>query len=82
MKAWIIPFVLMMATCNHAQAYREGAEPVFGTYSKAYQDRQQAKQWKRLCNGAGRYQAMSEAYALGKPDPCFTAPKPAAAVHR
>ena len=42
----------------------------FGTYSQAYLDRQQAKKWKDLCSGGGRYQAMSEAYDAGKPDPC------------
>jgi hypothetical protein len=38
----------------------------FGTYSDHYYQRR----WARLCKGAGRYDAMREAYDLGKPDPC------------
>lgn len=38
----------------------------FGTYTPAYYKRR----WKTLCKGGGRYQAMSEAYGLGMPDPC------------
>lgn len=45
-------------------------QPIFGTYSKAYLDRQQLKKWKDLCKGGGRYQAMAEAYEARKPDPC------------
>lgn len=70
---WIVPALcalVLMATCTHARAYHPNAQPVFGNYSKSYQDRQRLKRWKELCKGAGRYQAMSEAYAARKPDPC------------
>ena len=76
MRMWIAPVlcaILLMATCTRAHAYQADRQPVFGTYSKAYQDRQQAKRWRALCKGAGRYQAMSEAYEAGKPDPCNAA---------
>ena len=44
--------------------------PGFGTYSQHYYQRR----WSRLCKGgAGRYDAMREAYDLGKPDPCIHA---------
>lgn len=62
--------VLLVLLATPAAAYQPGQAPMFGTYSKAYVDRQQAKRWRELCRGAGRYQAMSEAYAAGKPDPC------------
>jgi hypothetical protein len=67
---WII--LSACALCSPAQAdvYRPNQQPQFGTYSQAYLDRQQAKRWKELCKGGGRYQAMSEAYSAGKPDPC------------
>lgn len=38
----------------------------FGTYTDKYYE----KKWKKLCKGAGRYDAMREAYERGKPDPC------------
>lgn len=38
----------------------------FGTYSDAHL----RKRWANLCKGGGRYQAMAEAYELGRPDPC------------
>jgi hypothetical protein len=56
-----------------ADIYRPNAQPMFGTYSQAYLDRRQAKRWKKLCKGGGRYQAMSEANSVGKPDPCRAA---------
>lgn len=28
------------------------------------------KRWRELCKGGGRYQAMGEAYEMGRPDPC------------
>lgn len=43
---------------------------LFGTYSQAYKDRWQLKKWQAMCKTGARYQAMSEAYAAGKPDPC------------
>jgi hypothetical protein len=61
---------LLVATCVQARADMFDGQPVFGTFSKAYLDRQQLKKWKQLCKGGGRYQAMSEAYSAGKPDPC------------
>ncbi len=73
MRNWIIPALaacLLMATCVHARAYLSDQPSVFGTYSQAYKDRWQAKKWKRLCKGGGRYQAMGEAYEAGKPNPC------------
>lgn len=77
MTQWIIPVcaaILLMATCTMGRMaradYHPGPNPGFGTYSKAYLDRQQLKKWKELCKGAGRYQAMGEAYNAGKPDPC------------
>jgi len=79
MRQWIIPALsalILMATCTHARSdYRPNAQPMFGTYSRAYLDSQQAKRWKELCKGGGRYQAMSEAYEAGKPDPCNSAPQ-------
>jgi len=70
---WIIPALcacVLVATCTQARAYMSNQQPMFGTYSQKYLDRQQAKRWKELCKGGGRYQAMSEAYEAGKPDPC------------
>jgi len=68
---WIIPALCAcVLVSTQAQAYQPGQHTTFGTYSKAYLDRQQAKRWKQLCKGGGRYQAMSEAYEAGKPDPC------------
>ena len=26
--------------------------------------------WKELCKGGGRYEAMGEAYDMGRPNPC------------
>lgn len=60
----------LLGQCTQAHSYTPYAQPMFGTYSKAYLDRQQVKRWKELCKGGGRYQAMSEAYEAGKPDPC------------
>lgn len=62
--------VLLMLIASPAAAYQPGQQPMFGTYSKAHLDRQQVKRWRELCRGAGRYQAMSEAYAASKPNPC------------
>jgi len=77
MRQWAIPALsalILMATCTYARSdYRPNAQPMFGTYSQAYLDRQQTKRWKELCKGGGRYQAMSEAYEAGKPDPCNSA---------
>jgi hypothetical protein len=69
---FIIVLSVCVLICSQAQAdiYRPNAQPMFGTYSQAYLDRQQAKSWKELCKGGGRYRAMSEAYSVGKPDPC------------
>ncbi len=39
----------------------------------AYADHYYYRRWARLCKGAGRYDAMREAYDLGKPDPCSAA---------
>jgi len=66
---WIILSACVL-TCTQAQAYLSNQQPIFGTYSQKYLDKQQAKRWKLLCKGGGRYQAMSEAYQAGKPDPC------------
>lgn len=38
----------------------------FGTYSNHYLHRR----WARMCKGAARYQAMGEAYEMGRPQPC------------
>jgi hypothetical protein len=38
----------------------------FGTYSDAHL----ARRWAKMCATAARYQAMSEAYELGKDQPC------------
>lgn len=70
---WIIPAALsacVLITQAQADSYRPDRQPVFGTYSQKYLDRSQAKRWKELCKGGGRYQAMSEAYEAGKPYPC------------
>jgi hypothetical protein len=66
---WIIICACVL-TCTQAQAYMPNQQPMFGTYSQSYLDRRQAKRWKELCKSGGRYQAMSEAYSVGKPDPC------------
>jgi len=69
---WIIPALCAcVLVSTQARAYQPG-QHTFGTYSQAYLDRQQAKRWKQLCKGGGRYQAMSEAYEARKPDPCNT----------
>jgi hypothetical protein len=67
-----LSLLLLLASAGAAEAsgYRPGENPSFGVYSRAYVDRQQAKRWRELCKGGGRYQAMSEAYEAGKPDPC------------
>jgi hypothetical protein len=67
-----LSLLLLLASVGAAEAsvYRPGEGPSFGTYTRAYADRQQAKRWRELCKGGGRYQAMGEAYEAGKPDPC------------
>lgn len=62
--------IVLLGSPAFADAYRPNQQPMFGTYSQAYLERAQAKRWRELCKGAGRYQAMSEAYEAGKPDPC------------
>lgn len=59
--------LILLLTCSPAFAM---APTQFGTYSQAYLDRQQLKKWKEMCKGGARYQAMSEAYDVRKPDPC------------
>jgi hypothetical protein len=66
----ILPACALICSQAQADIYRPNAQPMFGTYSQAYLDRRQAKRWKELCKSGGRYQAMSEAYSVGKPDPC------------
>ncbi len=66
----LIAVLILMMTSRPARAYQPSQQPMFGTYSRAYTERQQAKRWRELCKGGGRYQAMSEAYEAGKPDPC------------
>jgi len=68
-----LSLLLLLASAGAAEAsgYRPGEGPSFGTYTRAYVDRQQAKRWRDLCKGGGRYQAMSEAYEAGKPNPCL-----------
>lgn len=68
MRCIILCACVLVST--QAQAYMSKQQTTFGVYSQAYLDRQQAKRWKLLCKGAGRYQAMSEAHEAGKPDPC------------
>jgi hypothetical protein len=68
MRCIILCACVLVST--QAQAYIPNNTSSFGVYSKAYTDRQQAKRWRWLCRGAGRYQAMSEAYEAGKRDPC------------
>ena len=46
------------------------APTMFGTYNDAFMERRQAKKWKKMCEGSARYDAMSEAYVLRKPNPC------------
>ena len=53
--------LLAFAGAAEASAYRPGENPSFGTYTRVYVDRQQAKRWRELCKGGGRYQAMGEA---------------------
>lgn len=60
----LVVFVIAVAMVTGAMAWG------FGTYSKAYIDRQDAKRWAELCKGGGRYQAMAEAFEKGKPNPC------------
>jgi len=62
--------ILIVLLASSAHAYQPRQPAGFGTYSKAYTERAQARRWKDLCKGGGRYQAMSEAYEAGKPDPC------------
>jgi hypothetical protein len=66
---WIVICACVQVS-TQAQAYMPNQQPMFGTYSQFYLDRRQAKRWKELCKSGGRYQAMSEAYSVGKPDPC------------
>lgn len=54
MKEWIIPALCalaLVATCTQARAYRANAEPVFGTYSQKYLEKQHQKRLKakRCC---------------------------------
>lgn len=47
-------------------------QPGFGTFdvhSKKYLERQK-RRWRQLCKGGGRYQAMAEAYEMGRSSPC------------
>lgn len=37
---------------------------------RAAMERYYIHRWAQLCKGGGRYQAMSEAYELGRPSPC------------
>ena len=72
---WIILCACIL-TCTQAKAfdYRPNEQPVFGTYSQKYLDRQQRQRWKALC----RYdlqRAAAEANSVGKPDPCHSAPR-------
>ena len=69
---WTAFGALMVISLHFAQAadYRAGEPAIFGSYSKAYQDRAQLKRWRELCRGGGRYLAMAEAYDARKPDPC------------
>jgi len=69
---YLLSLLLLLGSAWAAEAstYRPGEGPSFGAYSQAYVDRQQARRWRELCKGGGRYQAMSEAYEAGKPDPC------------
>ena len=39
----------------------------FGTYSLKYYERR----WKRMCQTSARYDAMREAYEMGRPQPCL-----------
>lgn len=39
---------------------------LFGTYSTHYMQRR----WARMCKGPMRYEAMREAFELGRPNPC------------
>ena len=68
--ALIMIMILIMTIPARADSYRPNQQPTFGTYTQAYLDRAQARRWTELCKGGGRYQAMSEAYESGKPDPC------------
>lgn len=51
MKQWIIPALCALvpvATCTHARSdYRPNQQPMFGTYSQAYLDRQEARRLKK-----------------------------------
>lgn len=67
--AFLAAMLLMQALMDSRKALSMGSTQ-FGTYSQAHIDQQQSKKWKELCRGAGRYQAMREAYDAGKPDPC------------
>lgn len=77
-RLWVLTLgaLVLMATCTQARAADLiTGQPAFGTYTQRYLDRQQLRRWQELCRGGGRYQAMSEAYDLGKPNPCNRNPK-------
>lgn len=44
----------------------DGEVGKFGRYGDQYY----ARRWQRMCNGSARYDAMREAYDLGKRNPC------------
>lgn len=46
--------------------YRPGEIDKFGTYSLRYYE----KRWRAMCKGPARYDAMREASAMGRPQPC------------
>ncbi len=69
-RVLIFAALLLIATCANARAYLSNQPEIFGSYSQAYKDRWQLKKWRAMCKTGARYQAMSEAYNVGKPDPC------------
>lgn len=38
--------------------------------ARNYHEKWLKERWATLCKGGGRYQAMAEAYEMGRPDPC------------
>ena len=66
---YVAVVAVILACVWIGRAYGMGSTK-FGTYTKAYEDKQDLKRWKKLCEGGGRYQAMAEAYDKHKPDPC------------
>lgn len=73
----VISLFIWMAVIFATNKTVKGAEVVdqqpgfgkFDVHSKRYLERQQ-RRWRQLCKGGGRYQAMAEAYEMGKPSPC------------